>query len=58
MPALNSFYPLKIIAKHICNIAKELDIPVAWGGNWKMRDYPHFELDLLKWKMPVGHSYQ
>ncbi|WP_370460011.1 M15 family metallopeptidase [Bacteroides sp. 519] len=55
---MNSFYPLKIIAKHICNIAKELDIPVAWGGNWKMRDYPHFELDLLKWKMPVGHSYQ
>lgn len=24
--------------------AKQLGIPVEWGGNWKMRDGPHWQL--------------
>lgn len=24
--------------------ALKLGVPIVWGGNWKMRDYPHFEL--------------
>jgi peptidoglycan L-alanyl-D-glutamate endopeptidase CwlK len=26
-------------------VAKELNIPIVWGGDWKTRDTPHFELD-------------
>lgn len=27
--------------------AKELNIKITWGGDWKdFKDYPHFELDL------------
>lgn len=25
--------------------AKELGVPIIWGGDWKMRDGPHFELN-------------
>lgn len=28
--------------------AKAKGISITWGGSWKMRDYPHFELS--KWK--------
>lgn len=24
--------------------SRELNIPIIWGGDWKMRDGPHFEL--------------
>jgi len=41
---VNAVNELKVIAAHILNIAKRIDVPVEWGGNWKMRDYPHFEL--------------
>jgi len=27
--------------------AKELNIPLEWGGDWKMKDGPHFQ---LPWK--------
>jgi peptidoglycan L-alanyl-D-glutamate endopeptidase CwlK len=34
---------------HIASVfkakAKELNIPIVWGGDWKQRDTPHFELD-------------
>lgn len=33
------------IAKAFKEAAKELHIPITWGGDWKMRDGPHFELD-------------
>ena len=35
---------LKLIANHILNIAKSKNVNVEWGGNWKMKDTPHFEL--------------
>lgn len=43
---LNAINELNAIASHICDIATQLNIPVIWGGNWKLRDYPHFELKL------------
>lgn len=35
---------LKLIATHIKATAKELGIPIEWGGDWKFIDYPHFQL--------------
>ena len=35
-----------IIAKAFKQAAKELNIPIVWGGDWKtFKDGPHFELD-------------
>ena len=35
------------MAKVVMDIAKEMDVPLRWGGDWtKMKDYPHFELPL------------
>lgn len=28
--------------------ADELEVPLVWGGNWAMRDMPHFELKEAK----------
>jgi len=36
--------PYKILACHIKKIAKELNIKIQWGGDWKMCDMPHWEL--------------
>ena len=34
------------IAKAFKQAAKELNIPIVWGGDWKtLKDGPHFELD-------------
>ena len=35
---------IAIVADHIKRTSKKLGISVEWGGDWKMRDYPHFEL--------------
>ena len=35
---------LKLIADHILAVAKSKNINVGWGGNWKKKDTPHFEL--------------
>ena len=35
---------LKLIANHILVVAKSKNINIEWGGNWKMKDTPHFEL--------------
>ena len=32
------------IAVAMKEAAKELKVKLVWGGDWKMRDYPHFEL--------------
>ena len=36
---------LKLIANHILVVAKSKNINIEWGGNWKMNDTPHFELE-------------
>jgi peptidoglycan L-alanyl-D-glutamate endopeptidase CwlK len=33
------------IAKAMKQAAAELKVPIVWGGDWKQRDTPHFELD-------------
>ena len=35
---------LKDVADHILAVAKSKNINVGWGGNWKKKDTPHFEL--------------
>lgn len=37
---------LQQIAQHIKETAAKLGVKVTWGGDWKMRDLPHFELTL------------
>ncbi|WP_306540583.1 M15 family metallopeptidase [Dysgonomonas sp.] len=41
---LNDAKSLKVISDHIKSVAKELGVNVQWGGDWKFKDYPHFEL--------------
>ncbi|TWP23151.1 M15 family peptidase [Apibacter muscae] len=41
---VNDDIRLRTIASHIINTAKSLGIRIEWGGHWKFRDYPHFEL--------------
>ena len=39
------------IAKAFKQAAKELNIPIVWGGDWKsFKDGPHFELDRNAYK--------
>lgn len=35
---------LQIIAEHIQTTAQKMNILITWGGDWKMKDYSHFEL--------------
>lgn len=35
---------LIIIAAHIKKVSQKLGYKVVWGGDWKMKDLPHFEL--------------
>lgn len=37
------------IAAAMKEAAKELDVAIVWGGDWKMRDGPHYELDRRKY---------
>ena len=41
---VNDTVRIGAVALHIKNTAKSLGISVEWGGDWKMKDYPHFEL--------------
>ena len=37
---------LTAVADHIKAKAAAKGIKLTWGGNWKMKDYPHFEIKL------------
>jgi len=40
----------ELMAEAMKEAAKELDIPIVWGGDWKsFYDAPHFELDRKKY---------
>jgi len=41
---INDVKGLSLVANNIKICAKQLGIPVEWGGDWKVKDYPHFEL--------------
>jgi peptidoglycan L-alanyl-D-glutamate endopeptidase CwlK len=43
---INDVQGLSRVAENIKSCAKELGTPVEWGGDWKIRDYPHFELKI------------
>ncbi len=34
------------VAKAMLQAAKELNVKITWGGNWKMVDKPHFQIEL------------
>lgn len=36
---------MSAIAKAMKEAAAECDVPIVWGGDWKSKDTPHFELD-------------
>lgn len=36
--------PFRVLAQAMKKAAAELDVPISWGGDWKVRDGPHFEL--------------
>lgn len=37
------------VAKFMFQAAKELNISLEWGGNWKSKDKPHFQLPRSKY---------
>jgi peptidoglycan L-alanyl-D-glutamate endopeptidase CwlK len=40
----------QLVADHIKAVAKALDVPIVWGGDWKsFRDGPHIELHRSKY---------
>lgn len=42
--------PYHVIAKAMKQAAKELDVPITWGGDWKgFPDGPHFQLNWDKY---------
>lgn len=44
------FKNYQLVADHIKAKAKELNIPIVWGGDWtSFKDGPHFELDRSKY---------
>lgn len=46
-------YP--ILAKAMKQAAKELGVPLEWGGDWrKFKDGPHFQLPKSKYPDPKG----
>lgn len=34
----------KAVAAHILSIAENMNLSLTWGGIWKMKDLPHFEI--------------
>ena len=44
------FPKYQIVADHIKKVAKDLGIPIVWGGDWiSFKDGPHFELHRSKY---------
>ena len=40
----------QLVADHIKAVAKALDVPIIWGGDWQsFRDGPHVELNRSKY---------
>lgn len=41
---VNDIESLVNIAHHIKTVALKEGVDIEWGGDWKMKDYPHFQL--------------
>jgi peptidoglycan L-alanyl-D-glutamate endopeptidase CwlK len=40
----------QLVADHIKKVAKELNVPITWGGDWvSFKDGPHVELNRSKY---------
>ena len=40
----------ELVARHIQKIAKErYNVDLIWGGDWKMKDFPHLQLPRKYW---------
>jgi peptidoglycan L-alanyl-D-glutamate endopeptidase CwlK len=40
----------QLVADHIKKVAKELNVPIMWGGDWvSFKDGPHVELNRSKY---------
>lgn len=39
----------KQIGEHVLKVARNLNVPLVWGGTWKVRDWGHFELDKTRY---------
>lgn len=37
------------MGKRFKEIATKMDIPIEWGGDWKMRDLGHFQIPKKNW---------
>jgi len=40
----NDIDRFKNLAAHMLNAARIENVKIIWGGDWKEKDYPHFEL--------------
>lgn len=40
------------VAEHIKRVAEQMDVDIIWGGDWRMRDGPHYELDRDRYPAP------
>jgi peptidoglycan L-alanyl-D-glutamate endopeptidase CwlK len=50
-----SIATFKAINDAVQKAAKEYGIPIIWGGNWKKRDYGHFELPKAQYPAKAAH---
>ena len=49
------FPKYQLVSDHIKTVAKSLNIPIVWGGDWiSFKDGPHFELDKSKYPATGG----
>ena len=49
------FPKYQLVSDHIKIVAKSLNIPIVWGGDWiSFKDGPHFELDKSKYPATGG----
>lgn len=40
----NNIERIKLFAEQVQQIAENINIDVVWGGDWKWKDYPHWQL--------------
>jgi peptidoglycan LD-endopeptidase CwlK len=41
------------LAVYVKQAAREVGVPIRWGGDWKWRDGPHWELPRVRYPAPL-----